>query len=59
MDKWKDGAWKNWDRDDWLREANDFINPIISGLWDKDRMRDADDPAKRGRRRRRSPATRA
>ncbi|MFG3125199.1 trypsin-like serine peptidase [Streptomyces sp. NPDC048201] len=47
MDKWKDGAWKNWDRDDWLREANDFINPIISGLWDKDRMRGADDPAKR------------
>ncbi|MEU9925584.1 hypothetical protein AB0H51_30610 [Streptomyces griseoluteus] len=47
MDKWKDGAWKNWDRDDWLREANDFINPIINGLWDKDRMRGADDPAKR------------
>ncbi|MFB7778713.1 trypsin-like serine peptidase [Streptomyces bauhiniae] len=47
MDKWKNGAWKNWDRDDWLREANDFINPIINGLWDKDRMRGADDPAKR------------
>ncbi|MER8017233.1 trypsin-like serine peptidase [Streptomyces griseoluteus] len=47
MDKWKGGAWKNWDRDDWLREANDFINPIINGLWDKDRMRGADDPAKR------------
>ncbi|MFD8913390.1 trypsin-like serine peptidase [Streptomyces sp. NPDC059575] len=46
MDKWKNGAWKNWDRDDWLREANDFINPIIKGLWDPDRMRDADDPAK-------------
>ncbi|WP_207229111.1 hypothetical protein [Streptomyces sp. BK022] len=47
MDKWKGGAWKDWDRDDWLREANDFINPIINGLWDKDRMRGADDPAKR------------
>ncbi|MFF1452735.1 trypsin-like serine peptidase [Streptomyces sp. NPDC058274] len=44
VDKWKDGAWKNWDRDDWLREADDFINPIIKGLWDPDRMRDADDP---------------
>ncbi|MFG2262157.1 trypsin-like serine peptidase [Streptomyces sp. NPDC048720] len=47
VDKWKGGAWKNWNRDDWLREANDFINPIIKGLWDPDRMRDADDPAKR------------
>ncbi|MEU0334651.1 hypothetical protein [Streptomyces sp. NPDC006193] len=44
VDKWKNGAWKNWDREDWLREANDFINPIIKGLWDPDRMRDADDP---------------
>ncbi|MFD5080118.1 trypsin-like serine peptidase [Streptomyces sp. NPDC058371] len=46
VDKWKNGAWKNWDRDDWLREADDFINPIIKGLWDPDRMRDADDPDK-------------
>ncbi|MET8947314.1 hypothetical protein ABZX30_28140 [Streptomyces sp. NPDC004542] len=46
IDKWKNGAWKNWDRDDWLREANDFVNPIIKGLWDPDRMRDADDPDK-------------
>ncbi|SEE44083.1 serine protease [Streptomyces sp. Ag109_O5-10] len=46
IDKWKHGAWKNWDRDDWLREANDFVNPIIKGLWDPDRMRDANDPAK-------------
>ncbi|MFK4146810.1 trypsin-like serine peptidase [Streptomyces sp. NPDC004065] len=44
IDKWKDGAWKNWDKDDWLREANDFINPIIQGLWDPDRMRGAEDP---------------
>lgn len=47
IDKWKHGAWKNWNRDDWLREANDFINPIIKGLWDPHRMRDANDPAKR------------
>jgi V8-like Glu-specific endopeptidase len=44
LDKWKGGAWKNWDRDDWLREADEFINPIIKDLWDPDRMRDADDP---------------
>ncbi|MGW5461237.1 trypsin-like serine peptidase [Streptomyces sp. NPDC003996] len=46
IDKWKNGAWKNWNRDDWLREANDFINPIIKGLWDPDRMRHANDPNK-------------
>lgn len=44
LDKWKNGAWKNWDRDDWLREAQDYVNPIIKGLWDPDRMREADDP---------------
>ncbi|MQY38334.1 hypothetical protein SRB17_63470 [Streptomyces sp. RB17] len=46
IDKWKNGAWKNWNRDDWLREANDFINPIIKGLWDPNRMRHANDPNK-------------
>ncbi|WP_198655449.1 trypsin-like serine peptidase [Streptomyces geranii] len=46
IDKWKNGAWKNWDKDDWLREAEDYVNPIIEGLWDADRMRDADDPEK-------------
>ncbi|OIJ64679.1 trypsin-like serine peptidase [Streptomyces mangrovisoli] len=46
LDKWKHGAWKNWDKDDWLREANDFVNPIIKGLWNTDRMRKADDPDK-------------
>ncbi|MGW0996994.1 trypsin-like serine peptidase [Streptomyces sp. NPDC002520] len=46
IDKWKDGAWKNWNKDDWLREANDFVNPIIKGLWDPDRMRGANDPDK-------------
>lgn len=42
LDKWRDGAWRNWDKDDWLREAEDFVNPVIEGLWDPDRMRDAD-----------------
>ncbi|MEU6915534.1 trypsin-like serine peptidase [Streptomyces olindensis] len=44
IDKWKNGAWKNWDRDDWLREAHEYINPIIEGLWDPDRMREAEEP---------------
>ncbi|WAU84482.1 hypothetical protein O1Q96_35195 [Streptomyces sp. Qhu-G9] len=44
VDQWKGGAWKNWDREDWLREAGDYINPIIQGLWDPDRMREAEDP---------------
>ncbi|WP_455358868.1 trypsin-like serine peptidase [Streptomyces sp. SYSU K21746] len=46
LDKWKNGAWKNWDRDDWLREAEDYINPIIEDLWDPERMRDAEQPDK-------------
>ncbi|CAM5537097.1 MULTISPECIES: trypsin-like serine peptidase [Streptomyces] len=44
LDEWRDGAWKDWSRDDWLREAEDFINPVIEDLWDPDRMREADDP---------------
>ncbi|WP_206309460.1 hypothetical protein [Streptomyces sp. A0642] len=44
LGQWKNGDWKNWDRDKWLREAKDYINPIIEGLWDPDRMRDADKP---------------
>ncbi|MGV9452345.1 trypsin-like serine peptidase [Streptomyces sp. NPDC003635] len=44
IDKWKDGAWKDWDKDDWLREAEDFVNPIIEDLWDPDRMREAEEP---------------
>ncbi|MEU6220137.1 hypothetical protein ABZ845_21860 [Streptomyces sp. NPDC047022] len=46
IDKWQNGAWKKWDKHDWLREADDFINPIIKGLWDSDRMRKANDPDK-------------
>ncbi|GGM09053.1 hypothetical protein GCM10010129_61130 [Streptomyces fumigatiscleroticus] len=46
IDKWKSGAWRNWDKDDWLREADEYINPIIEDLWDPDRMRDAEDPDK-------------
>ncbi|GFN07717.1 hypothetical protein Smic_62730 [Streptomyces microflavus] len=43
-DKWRDGEWKNWDKDKWLREAKDFVNPVIEGLWDPERMREADKP---------------
>ncbi|MGI5252965.1 trypsin-like serine peptidase [Actinacidiphila glaucinigra] len=46
LDKWadalKDGGWKNWDKDKWLRDAADFINPVIKDLWDADRLRNAD-----------------
>ena len=48
LDKWRNGAWKNWDKDDWLREAEDFVNPIIEDLWDPDRMRDAEEPPDKG-----------
>ncbi|MFJ8824278.1 trypsin-like serine peptidase [Streptomyces sp. NPDC102467] len=45
-DKWKNGAWKNWDKDDWLHEAKDFVNPVIDGLWKPERMKSAKDPDK-------------
>ncbi|MGW1160899.1 trypsin-like serine peptidase [Streptomyces sp. NPDC002513] len=46
VDKWVNGAWKNWTKDGWLRDADDFINPIIKDLWNPDRMRKANDPSK-------------
>ncbi|GAA2330633.1 hypothetical protein OKJ48_16065 [Streptomyces kunmingensis] len=45
-DKWESGAWKNWDKDDWLREAKDFVNPVIEGLWKPERMKSAEEPKK-------------
>ncbi|MEV7084323.1 hypothetical protein AB0O07_00215 [Streptomyces sp. NPDC093085] len=44
MDKWRGGEWKNWDRETWLREAKDFVNPVIEDLWDPERMREARKP---------------
>ncbi|MFE1048905.1 trypsin-like serine peptidase [Streptomyces olivaceus] len=41
VDRWKDGGWKNWDKDKWLSEAKDFANPVIEGLWKPDRMKSA------------------
>ncbi|WP_406863522.1 hypothetical protein ABZO31_25095 [Streptomyces sp. HUAS MG47] len=43
-DQWKNGAWKNWDKETWLREAQDFVNPVIEGLWDTERMKSAKSP---------------
>ncbi|MEV7611370.1 hypothetical protein [Streptomyces sp. NPDC089799] len=48
LDKWKGGEWKNWKKEDWLREAEDYVNPIIEDLWDPDRMRDAQKPERPG-----------
>ncbi|ANW17721.1 trypsin-like serine peptidase [Streptomyces clavuligerus] len=47
LDKWRDGAWRDWNRDKWLREAQDFVNPIIEDLWNPDRMRGAETPPDR------------
>ncbi|MFF9069997.1 trypsin-like serine peptidase [Streptomyces sp. NPDC014891] len=44
LEKWKDGEWKNWDTNTWLREAEDFVNPVIDGLWDPARMQSAESP---------------
>jgi V8-like Glu-specific endopeptidase len=41
IDQWKDGAWKDWDKDKWLSEAKDFVNPVIEDLWQPDRMQSA------------------
>ncbi|MEU9704153.1 hypothetical protein [Streptomyces sp. NPDC047981] len=44
VEKWKSGEWKNWNKDTWLREAEDFVNPVIDGLWDSERMQSAKSP---------------
>ncbi|WP_037672129.1 serine protease [Streptomyces griseus] len=41
VDKWANGGWKNWDKDKWLSDAKDFVNPVIEGLWKPDRMTSA------------------
>ncbi|MFC9862699.1 MULTISPECIES: trypsin-like serine peptidase [unclassified Streptomyces] len=45
-EKWKNGEWRNWNKDTWLREAKDFVNPVIDGLWKPERMTSAEEPAK-------------
>ncbi|MFE9833562.1 trypsin-like serine peptidase [Streptomyces sp. NPDC005551] len=44
VDRWRDGGWKNWDKDKWLSDAKDFVNPVIKGLWKPERMKSAEDP---------------
>lgn len=46
VDQWKKGGWKDWDKDTWLRDAKDFVNPVISDLWKPDRMKSAKDAGK-------------
>jgi V8-like Glu-specific endopeptidase len=41
VDKWTRGGWKDWDKEKWLSEAKDFVNPVIEGLWKPDRMQSA------------------
>ncbi|MFF3334352.1 trypsin-like serine peptidase [Streptomyces sp. NPDC002888] len=41
VDQWANGGWKDWDKDKWLSEAKDFVNPVIEGLWKPDRMKSA------------------
>ncbi|MEU4008144.1 trypsin-like serine peptidase [Streptomyces pseudogriseolus] len=46
VDRWRDGGWQDWDKDEWLREARDFVNPVIEGLWKPERMRSAEEAEK-------------
>ncbi|WP_445528692.1 trypsin-like serine peptidase [Streptomyces cyslabdanicus] len=46
VDKWKNGGWKDWDKDKWLSEAKDFVNPVIEGLWKPERMKSAQEANK-------------
>ncbi|MBD0843915.1 trypsin-like serine peptidase [Streptomyces sp. TRM68416] len=41
VDAWADGGWQDWDKDKWLSEAKDFVNPVIEGLWQPERMQSA------------------
>ncbi|MEO3975519.1 hypothetical protein [Streptomyces sp. CAU 1734] len=40
----RDGDWRNWDKDGWRREAQDFTNPVIEDLWRPERMNAAQPP---------------
>ncbi|MFJ9668669.1 trypsin-like serine peptidase [Streptomyces sp. NPDC101219] len=46
VDRWRDGGWQDWDRDKWFSEAEDFVNPVIEGLWEPERMRAAEEADK-------------
>ncbi|MGW8850165.1 hypothetical protein H7827_05230 [Streptomyces sp. JH002] len=44
LEAWINGGWEDWDTDTWVRDIGEFFNPIIEGLWDSDRMEEAQDP---------------
>ncbi|MEU6284646.1 hypothetical protein [Streptomyces sp. NPDC047028] len=46
VDQWQHGGWKNWDKDKWLSAAQDFVNPVIDGLWKPERMKSAQEANK-------------
>ena len=46
VDRWKDGGWKDWNKDKWLSDAKDFVNPVIEGLWKPERMQSAEEADK-------------
>lgn len=35
VDRRKGGAWQDWDEDKWLSEAEDFVDPVIEGPWNR------------------------
>ncbi|MFI2436395.1 hypothetical protein [Streptomyces sp. NPDC018693] len=41
VEDWANGGWQDWDKDKWLSEAKDFVNPVIAGLWQPERMKSA------------------
>jgi hypothetical protein len=43
---YRDGGWRDWSKANWLHRAQDFVNPVIDGLWSLDRMRGADEDSK-------------
>jgi V8-like Glu-specific endopeptidase len=43
VEDWKNGEWANWDPDQWLGEAGEYIGVIIEEFWDLDRFGDAED----------------
>ncbi|MDB1088837.1 hypothetical protein PJ985_14810 [Streptomyces sp. ACA25] len=43
IDAWMEGGWADWEKDEWLSEAGQYISIIIDDFWDSDRMREAED----------------
>ncbi|MCF6523929.1 serine protease [Streptomyces sp. JJ36] len=41
LDQWRKDGWKNWDKDQWLRDAADFVNPYVPDHWSRKRVEEA------------------